>query len=124
MREYGLNDFQDSTSSLTSSVIYFTNRPDIESSIDLGIVTLNNQGLWERLIHDKQNKQYYWNVVRNSKSVDDKASILKKNNHWPEVRDRYLEIKNKYLTQNDYNHPSFVCYIEAVNQTFQKWGKK
>lgn len=24
----------------------------------------------------------------------------------------------RYLTQNDHNHPSFICYIEAVNNVY------
>ena len=128
MREYGLGDFQDSTSSLTSSEIYFKDQTDLIFSIDIGIVTKDNNGLWNRLIHEKTGfvvvDRYYWNEVRNSKDVSDKAAILKKNNHWEDVRQRYLDIKNKYLRANDYNHPSFICYIEAVNEIFQKYGKK
>lgn len=128
MREYGLNDFQDSTSSLTSSEIYFKDQPALRFSIDIGIVTKDDNGLWNRLIHEKTGfsitDKYYWNEVRNSKGVSDKAATLKKNNHWDDVRQRYLDIKNKYLRANDYNHPSFVCYIEAVNEIYQKFGKK
>lgn len=128
MREYGLNDFQDSTSSLTSSEIYFEDQPALRFSIDIGIVTKDNNGLWNRLIHEKTGfsitDKYYWNEVRNSKGLGDKATILKKNNHWKDVRQRYLDIKNKYLRANDHNHPSFVCYIEAVNEIYQKYGKK
>ena len=29
-----------------------------------------------------------------------------------------LRIKNQYLTSNDYNHSSFICYIEAVNNVY------
>ena len=127
MEEYGLNDFQDSTSSLTSSEIYFKDQPDLRFSIDIGIVTKGNNGLWNRLIHEKTGfsitDKYYWNEVRNSKGLVDKATFLKKNNHWEDVRQRYLDIKNKYLRANDYNHPSFVCYIEAVNEIYQKYGK-
>lgn len=125
MREYELNDLQDSTSSLTSSVIYFKDQPNLRFSIDIGIVTKDNNGLWNRLIHEKTGfsslDRYYWNEVRNSKGISDKAAILKKNNHWEYVRQRYLEIKNKYLRTNDHNHPSFICYIEAVNEIFQKY---
>lgn len=127
MREYGLNDFQDSTSSLTSAEIYFKDQPNLRFSIDIGIVTKDNNGVWNRLIHEKTGfsttDKYYWNEVKNSKGVNEKASALKKNNHWEEVRKRYLDIKNRYLKANDYNHPSFICYIEAVNEIFQKYGK-
>ena len=29
-----------------------------------------------------------------------------------------LRIKNQYLTSNDYNHSSFICYMEAVNNVY------
>ena len=34
------------------------------------------------------------------------------------TREQYKRIKNKYLTSNDYNHSSFICYIEAVNNVY------
>lgn len=45
---------------------------------------------------------------------------LKKHNGWAEVRERYLKIKKRYLTRQDHDPPSFVCYIEAVNEIYQK----
>ena len=111
----------------TRGEIHFKDQPTLRFSIDIGIVTRDNNGLWNRLIHEKTGfsftDKYYWNEVRNSKGVSDKAATLKKNNHWNDVRQRYLDIKNKYLRANDYNHPSFVCYIEAVNEIYQKFGK-
>ena len=82
---------------------------------------------WERLIHNKTNDSYHWDEVRHSKGIKEKAKILKANYHWDgenSVRERYLQIKNRYLSQNDDNHPSFVCYIEAVNEIYQKFGKR
>ena len=49
-----------------------------------------------------------------------KVEWLKNNNLWNEVRDTYLEKKNLYLRKNDHNHPSFICYIEAVNEVYYK----
>ena len=34
------------------------------------------------------------------------------------VREQYLALKNMYLSKNDINHPSFICYIEAVNNVY------
>lgn len=31
---------------------------------------------------------------------------------------QYHNIKNRYLCYNDYNHSSFICYIEAVNNVY------
>ncbi len=123
-KRYGTECVQDSTSSLTSNLIYYEEKPNVYFSIDLGIVFQNKSGEWFRLIHDKRRGVYNWNPVRNSNRINDKVSILKRNHHWDgqdSVRNNYLNIKNKYLRQNDNNHPSFICYIEAINQTFNKW---
>ena len=36
------------------------------------------------------------------------------------VRDKYLELKNMYLRRGDRDHPSFICYIEAVNNVYDR----
>ena len=51
--------------------------------------------------------------------VDEKADKLKKLGMWNEVRDTYEELKNLYLRRGDRDHPSFVDYVEAVNQVYQ-----
>ena len=53
-----------------------------------------------------------------SKGLKKKVDKLKSNNHWEEVRQTYLDKKNMYLSRQDYNHPSFNCYIEAVNEVY------
>ena len=35
-----------------------------------------------------------------------------------EFREQYKSIKNRYLSYGEHNHPSFVCYIEAVNNVY------
>ena len=51
---------------------------------------------------------------------------LKAKNLWEEVRQCYLDKKNLYLKRNDNNHPSFICYIEAVNEVYghYRWTSK
>lgn len=46
---------------------------------------------------------------------------LKEAGLWQEVRDRYLEKKNMYLSWQDRNHPSFVVYVEAVNEVYNRY---
>ena len=39
----------------------------------------------------------------------------------PKVRKEIPELEklvNQYLTSNDYNHSSFICYIEVVNNVY------
>ena len=74
-----------------------------------------------RLVHNKPCNQYTWNEVPRSHQVKDKADELKEAGLWQEVRDRYLEKKNMYLSWQDRNHPSFVVYVETVNEVYNRY---
>ena len=100
--------------------------PNVEFSFDVAITTKNKNGNYMRLIHNKNVyalgwDQYTWNEVPNSHQVKDKADKLKEKRVWQEVRDKYLEKKNMYLSWQDHNHPSFVVYVEAVNEVYNKY---
>jgi hypothetical protein len=62
--------------------------------------------------------QYYWNEAPHSERIQEKATHIKEKGKWQLVRSQYLDIKNRYLRQNDHDHPSFICYIEAVNNVY------
>lgn len=121
-----LNHCQDSTSALTTDQITFTKGNKTPFSIDLCIIRLDRNGSWYRLIHRKtgfeQWDQYYWNEARQSRGLADRVKWLKKHDHWLEVRNTYLVKKNRYLTINDHDHPSFICYIEAVNEVYYSYN--
>lgn len=70
------------------------------------------------------NDKYFWNEASHSHDIKEKADCIKESGNWEAVRQEYLRLKNTYLTRNDYNHPSFVCYIEAVNNLFNKLRQK
>ena len=114
----------DSTSVLTTEKRHFTKGNHTEFSIGLAIV-FNNRDGWHRLIHDKTGfaawDRYCWNIVPNSRDLFDKVTDIKDEHLWNEVIDVYLEKKNMYLRRQDYNHPSFNVYVEAVNQVFNKY---
>lgn len=114
------SDCEDSTSSLTTKKCYFTTGNQTEFSIDVCITKRDTpKGNYYRLIHEKTcYDKYYWNKAPQSKSLNKKVDYIKEHGKWESVRKQYLGIKNKYLTQNDYNHPSFICYIEAVNNVY------
>ena len=119
------SDAQDSTSCLTA-LLHFKDTPNVEFSFDVAITTKNKNGNYMRLIHNKNVyalglDQYTWNEVPRSHQVKDKADELKEAGLWQEVRDRYLEIKNMYLSWQDRNHPSFVVYVEAVNEVYNRY---
>ena len=123
------SDAQDSTSCLTA-LLHFKDTPNVEFSFDVAIIKKNPNGNYMRLIHNKNVyalglDQYTWNEVPNSHQVKDKADELKKARVWQKVRDRYLEKKNKYLFRQDHDHPSFVVYVEAVNEVYsQHFGRQ
>lgn len=141
LQKYGLHNCEDSTSSLTSKLIcfnsennacnynniyttcFYNNKNNRVFSIDICITTQDTKNnYYKRLIHEKtgfvSNDKYYWNIVPQSKALKKKAEYIKKCGKWSLVRQQYINIKNNYLSQNDYNHPSFVCYVEAVNNVY------
>lgn len=115
-------DSQDSTSCLTT-ILHFDDSPDVEFKFDVAIIAENRNGNYMRLVHNKNvyfigGDQYTWNEVPNSHSVKEKADELKAEGLWSEVRDRYVELKNIYLSRQDKNHPSFIVYVEVVNEIY------
>lgn len=128
MRENRLCDVNDSKSSLTTKPFHLVKFPDIKFSIDLGIVCQDNEGNWRRLIHQKTGNiykdNYFWNQAPNSKDYNKKAFDIKKVSYWESVREEYKNLKNMYLNRNDHNHPSFICYIEAVNNIYNHLKQK
>lgn len=141
LRKHGWRDCEDSKSSLTTKKHYFPRISDTEFSMDVCIVYEDEDGNFYRLIHKKTGNtnvnniasaasiyaglvarrpvnEYYWNIAPNSRDIKFKVDYIKSNGKWELVREQYKKIKNRYLTQNDHNHPSFICYIEAVNNVY------
>lgn len=112
---------EDSTSSLTAKKRYFL-KNQTNFSIDVCIVCQDTDGNYYRLIHKKTGftnyDRYFWNIAPNSSRIKEKAYFIKKKGKWQSVKEQYKKIKNKYLTSNDHNHPSFICYTEAVNNVY------
>ena len=124
-REF-FSDAQDSTSCLTA-LLHFKDTPNVnvEFSFDVAIIKKNRNGNYMRLIHNKPWNQYTWNEVPHSHQVTDRANELKNAGLWEKVRDRYLDKKNMYLSRQDHNHPSFLVYVEAVNEVYsQHFGRQ
>lgn len=125
LRKKGWNDCQDSTSALTTEKRIFNYDNKTKFSIDLAIVYENKNG-WHKLIHEKtgfvHSDRYYWNEVPNSGQLESKVYAIKSHYLWNEVRDTYLEKKNLYLRRNDSTHPSFIIYVETVNEIYYKYN--
>lgn len=117
-----LDDCNDSTVPLTTELIYFTEGNDTEFRMDVCITARYEDDNYYRLVHEKTGfalyDRYFWNIAPNSKRINEKVDYIKKCSKWMLVRQQYEKIKNMYLIRNDYNHPSFVCYVEAVNNVY------
>lgn len=119
------SDAMDSRSCLTT-LLRFIDSPNVEFSFDVAILTKNRNGNYMRLIHNKNDfcigfDQYTWNEVPKPRDVKDKADAIKTEKLWQEVRDRYVELKNIYLSRQDNSHPSFTVFVEAVNEIYYKY---
>ena len=125
LKKAGWGNSQDSTSALTTEKRHFVQGTQTEFSIDVCIVATDRESKWYRLIHEKTGRVitdcYYWNEAPQSKGLCDRVMWIKKNQYWNEVRDTYLEKKKMYLSRNDFNHPSFIVYIETVNEIYCKY---
>ena len=119
-------DCSDSTSCLTTGKRFFAQGNKTIFNIDLAIVVEDKEGNWYRLIHKKTGiidfDRWFWNQAPNSEQLNDKVTWLKSNGYWNEVRDIYLKRKNMYLSLHDNDHSSFNCYIEAVNEIYNKYN--
>lgn len=124
LRNRRWKDCEDSTSALTAKQYqgWGLYQQDPLFSIDVCIIWIDNDGNYNRLIHKKtgyvSSDEYYWSMGPNAKKFKKKETAIKQNGYWNWLKDEYYEIKNRYLQQNDHNHPSFICYVEAVNNTF------
>jgi len=121
----GWPDCDDSTSVLTTKQMAFKKGNQTPFSIDVCIVKKDRYGL-HRLIRQKTGNvildSFIWNLVPDSRDLREKEKKLKPNyNYWQAVRKTYIEKKNMYLRRPyDHEHSSFVCYIEAVNEVYEK----
>ena len=122
----GFSESQNSTVALTA-LLHFEDEPQVEFSLDVAIVARNSKGSLCRLVNNKHyfmcgvQGQYIWDEVKNSHNVKEKSDRIKKIGKWLEVRQRYEDLKNLYLSRQDRDHPSFIVYIEAVNQIYDKY---
>lgn len=120
------SESNDSTSCLTA-LMHFKDKPAVKFSFDVAIVWRNSKGMLCRLIHNKNawgygKDQYVWNEVPNSHDVAQKAKRIKAKGKWIEVREEYVRRKEMYLSRPlDKDHPSFILYIEVVNDVYYKF---
>ena len=117
------SDGKDSCSVITS-ILHFKDSPEVEFSFDIAILARNSNGNLCRLIHNNKgcwNESFTWNEIPYSHNVKEMADKLKRNGLWNIVREVYLDKKNMYLRRQDDNHPSFIIYVETINEVYRKY---
>ncbi len=87
-------------------------------SFDVAILRQHPNGYFEKIIFDKKNNRYIWNQVKDSKDLNDKVLHVKQRPGWNAVRERYLELKNNSLRNND-ETKSFSIFIQVINELYQ-----
>ena len=124
LNDTGFSFGKDSTSVITY-ILRLPNKSQMKFSFDIGIVSRNNDGDLQRLIHNEDNNSFIWNVAKNSKEVEERSKILKTKGYTAKIKAVYLKKKNDYLSIGEKNnHPSFNVYIETVNEIYSKHFKK
>lgn len=108
---------QDSTAAITIRRVI---DGKLDFSADIAILVKNSKGEYCRLLHDKQQKKYDWAPVPNSVRVYERFAELKQYGWWEDIRETYLLKKNHYLSIQDKNHPSFIVFVETVNEIWNK----
>ena len=122
LRGKSLKDCSDSTSALIIKSV--PANKNAVFSVDVAIIKIEyNQ--WYRLIHEKHEiratDRWYWNQGINFDEIYKKVDAIKEADGWNDFRNWYLDKKNYYLRKNDYNYPSYVVYIESVNEVYKMY---
>ncbi len=95
----------------------------LDFSTDIAILAKNSNGQYCRLLHDKQRQKYDWAPVPNSEKVYEKFRKLKNYGYWEDIQEKYLNKKNRYLSNQDKDHPSFVVFVETIKEVWDKAKK-
>ena len=115
------SDGKDSTSVITALMYTPGILSQVAFSFDLAIMARDEDGTYYRLLHDKGSNNYLWGEAPSVHRIREKADAIKSKRHWGEVRERYKDKKNMYLKRQDKNHPSFIVYVETINEIYRKY---
>ncbi len=113
--QFGFNYAQDSTSVITSKLVY---KSKLYFSFDVAVLKEGNNGNYYKLIYDKHSNRYIWNEVKLSKDYMVKFKAIKDEGYWPQFKIRYLELKNMHLRRND-EIKSFSIFLETINEFYK-----
>ena len=97
--------------------MHWLSRPKDNFTFEFFVIT-NNNGNYSRVIIKKD--QLVELPMLNKDDLDKKESRIRFSRLWEEVTSSYLNKLNMYEKREDTNHPSFVCFIESINEVYHK----
>jgi len=116
---YGYKSCKDSTRVLKIKNVNIYNS-EILHSCDFALVRITN-GKKQYIRFNKNNHNYTWESQgKGFKNLDQKIKWLKINGYWLELKDYYLDKKNR---NNNPNKHSRSILAESVNEMYQKREK-
>ena len=115
-RQYGYDKCEDSTRVITIKAIDYW-RSRVLHSCDFAIV-YEGKGGQQYIRFNKENGNYTWEYQKQPyKELEKRADFLKKNGHWNEVLNVYLDKKNN---NDDPNKHSRSLYAETINECYRR----
>lgn len=115
--QYGYKNCEDSTSVLTIKKINKSTCKIIHSC-DFAIVYNCNDGKQQYIRFNKKNNNYTWEFRGNEfNGLSKKIKWLKNNHYWKDLRDYYIDKKNR---NNNSNKHSRSIFAESINEMYQK----
>ena len=116
-RQYSYDRCEDSTRVITIKTIdHWHSR--VSHSCDFAIVYEGKAGQ-QYIRFNKETGNYTWEFQKLPyKELEKRADFLKKNDHWDEVLDVYLDKKNN---NDDPNKHSRSLYAETINECYRRY---
>lgn len=107
------------SASVITCLLHSPDKSSVIFKADVALVLAGKNG-YSRLVRDRNTKRYIWNLIRKSGDLKPRLNAIKATGRLDELADIYRQKKNMYLSQQDNDHPSFVVYIEAINELYRK----
>ncbi len=117
MGKYGYTKIENSTSVITIKAIDRNNRR-IEHSCDFAIVFHCSNGKQQYIRYNKNSCSFSWEYRGNDYYIGDKFQWIKDNHLKEELRERYLNYKNR---NNDPEKHSRTILAETVNDLYNEY---
>lgn len=119
-KKFGYTKIENSTRVITLKKVDRRNRK-IEHSCDFAIICNcnNKEKKTQQYIKlNKKQKRYCWENIDKGFCIEKKINWLKKHGYWNELRDSYIDMKNK---NHDPDKHSRSILAESVNDMYQKY---